>query len=383
MELLGITSQLVLLGVIFILLVVPRALQRFKIPAPLTCFALGIGTVLFLADFSRDQTLGLLSALGISSLFLFAGLEVNVDDLRKNAWALFKHLFIRCVVLAASVWLTMKYFQFGWQVSGLLALAIFTPSTGFILESLSTLGITDSEKYWVTTKAVVGELLALLLLFVILKSQSYTSLMTASGVLLLIAFGLPLLLIVLGRLVIPHAPGSEFSLLVMVGLVAAFLTKHIGVYYLVGAFLTGFAARQLREKMPTLASDSNLHAIALFASFFVPFYFFYSGMNVPQSALQWESLWLGLTISVAVLPLRVGIITMQRNWLHGDDLKSSFYVAIALAPTLIFTLVIATILHERYFITDTLFGGLLIYGAISTILPSFVLPKAITLDVDH
>ena len=141
---------------------------------------------------------------------------------------------------------------------------------------------------------------------------------TASGVLLLIAFGLPLLLIVLGRLVIPHAPGSEFSLLVMVGLVAAFLTKHIGVYYLVGAFLTGFAARQLREKMPTLASDSNLHAIALFASFFVPFYFFYSGMNVPQSALQWESLWLGLTISVAVLPLRVGIITMQRNWLHGD-----------------------------------------------------------------
>lgn len=383
MPLPNVTSQIVFLGVIFILLVVPRALQRFRLPAPLTCFALGMGTALLIADYSTDPTLSLLSVLGISSLFLFAGLEVDLYELKKHAWALFKHLSIRCCVLAGCAWLGMEYFHFTWQVSGLVALAIFTPSTGFILESLSSLGISDNEKFWVTTKAIVGELLALLLLFVILKSDSYQALLSASAVLALIAFGLPLLLILFGRIIIPYAPGSEFSLLVMVGLMAAYLTKQIGVYYLVGAFLTGLAARLLRIKMPTLASNKNLHAIELFASFFVPFYFFYSGMKVPEGAIQLQSLWIGLGISAVVLPLRLGIITFQRTLLHGDDLKSSFFVATALAPTLIFTLVIASILHERYGISDALFGGLLIYAAISTVLPSFVLPKPLELDIQN
>ena len=49
--------------------------------------------------------------------------------------------------------------------------------------------------------------------------------------------GLPLLFMALGRWVVPHAPGSEFSLLVMAGVLAAFITYKLGVYYLVGAFV--------------------------------------------------------------------------------------------------------------------------------------------------
>lgn len=378
-----ITPQLVFLGVIFTLLVVPRAFQRFKIPAPLTCFGLGILTSLLVADYSHDPTISLLSILGISSLFLFAGLEVNMADLKVNGWGLLKHLIIRLIILGFSVWVGTEYFAFNWQVSSLIALAIFTPSTGFILESLASLSITKDEKYWVTTKAIVGELLALFLLFVILKSDTFNSLATASVILLIIAFGLPVLLMFLGRFIIPYAPGSDFSLLVMVGLVAAYITKELGVYYLVGAFLTGFVARQLRDNMPTMASDDNLHAIALFASFFVPFYFFYSGMKVPQEAIQLQALTIGLAISVVILPLRIGIITLQRKYLYSDTWKSSFYVAVALTPTLIFTLVIAAILREQYGISDALFGGLLIYAAISTILPSFVISKPIALDVEN
>ena len=59
------------------------------------------------------------------------------------------------------------------------------------------------------------------------------------GAMLALMVGLPLLFLALGRWVAPHAPGSEFSLLVMVGLVAAFATYKLGVYYLVGAFIAG------------------------------------------------------------------------------------------------------------------------------------------------
>lgn len=379
----ALSSQVLYLAIVFILLVFPRALQKYRIPAPLTCFALGMITVFAVADYSNDTTLSFLAALGISSLFLFAGLEVNMQELRKGFWPLLNHLFVRCLAISGFTWVGIYYFDLSIQVSGLVALALLTPSTGFILESISGLDLTESEAFWVKSKSIAGELLALLLLFMFLKSGSYHDLGSSAAVLIAIAFGLPLLFIFLGRIVIPFAPGSEFSLLIMVGLIAAYLTKQIGVYYLVGAFFTGLAARQLQERMPTLASDENLHAVQLFASFFVPFYFFYSGMKVPSGALQLESLWIGLAMTAVLLPFRIGTVAMQRIYVNKDTVKSSFDVAIALTPTLIFTLVIATILLEKFGISDTLFGGLLVYAAITTILPSFILKKSLGLDVDN
>ena len=377
-----IPSQILYLVVIFTLLLFPKILQRFKIPAPLTCFALGIGVSLYTTEFIHDPTIGLLAILGISSLFLFAGLEVDLHELKKGLGSIVGHLLIRGLLLLVCIWICMHYFNFSWQVASLLVLALLTPSTGFIMDSLPSLGLSENERFWVTSKAISGELLALVLLFVILKSDSYSTLASASGIILLIAFGLPILLIFLGRYVIPYAPGSEFSLLIMVGLIAAYLTKQIGVYYLVGAFLTGFVARQLRVKMPNLASDVNLHAIKLFASFFVPFYFFYSGMTVPSETFVLDALWLGLIISAILIPLRIGSITLQRLLIQKDNIKTASNVSIALTPTLIFTLVLATILHERYGISEVLFGALLVYAALTTIIPSYLLVKPIKLDLE-
>lgn len=377
-----ISSQIIYLGVIFFLLVFPKLLQRFSIPGPLTCFGLGIATAIYFHEYTHDATLALLATLGISSLFLFAGLEVDVAQLKKESRLLLNHLVVRILTLSLLVWICHRFFDFSLQVSGLLALALLTPSTGFILESLASLGISDAEKSWVTNKAIAGELLALLLLFLVLKSGSYQGLAISSVMLVLLAFGLPLLLVLLGRIIIPYAPGSAFSLLVMVGLIAATITKALGVYYLVGAFLTGFAARQLRIKMPEMASETNLHAVQLFASFFVPFYFFYSGMNVPSGALQLESLFIGLGITAVLLPVRIGSVALQRYWVHKDSKKSSLNIGISLAPTLIFTLVLANILHERFNISETLFGGLLVYAALNTILPALILRVPVGLDID-
>ncbi len=76
------SQELIYLTLIFGLLVVPRALQRLKIPAPITCLLLGVGAMLLWGDDTHDPVVTLLSALGISSLFLFAGLEVDFDTLR-------------------------------------------------------------------------------------------------------------------------------------------------------------------------------------------------------------------------------------------------------------------------------------------------------------
>lgn len=256
-----ITSEVVYLLLILGLLVIPRALQRLRIPAPLTSVTFGMVAAVFLIGFSQDATLALLATLGISSLFLFAGLEVRMEELKRGMWPLLSHLLARAVTLTTTAFLAINYLDLSWQVSALLALALLTPSTGFILDTLSRLGLTDDERYWVTVKAVGGELLALVVLFVVLQSGSLERLSLASGALALMIVGMPLLFMGLGRLVLPHAPGSEFSLLVMVGLIAACITYQLGVYYLVGAFLAGVIARLLRQRMPLLASDENLRAI--------------------------------------------------------------------------------------------------------------------------
>jgi Kef-type K+ transport system membrane component KefB len=373
-------QELIYLLLIFGLLVIPRVLQRFKLPAALTCLGFGIWAMLTWGDRTHDPVVALMATLGISSLFLFAGLEVDPQELRRGKWPLLTHLLIRTGTLALAGWLAWRFLGLGWQASGLLALALLTPSTGFILDSLERQGLEEEERFWVTSKAIAGELLALAALFVLLQAGDPQKMALNSGVLLAMLVVLPLFFVAIGRWVVPHAPGSEFSLLVMVGMVAAYVTYQMGVYYLVGAFIAGLVARLLRTRMPKLASDDNLHAVRLFASFFVPFYFFNAGTKVPPGALSLDALWAGLGLTAVLMPLRIGIVWLQRRLLIGEGPRSSLRVSVALAPTLIFTLVIAGILYQRFNIPDWLFGALLLYAVMTTLLPSFLLKAPFDVD---
>ena len=237
-----IPHEVAYLLLIFGLMVIPRVVQRFRIPAPLSSFGLGMVAAVALGTFSHDATVALLATLGISSLFLFAGLEVDLNDLKQGKWPLLGHLAVRTFTLGVAAWIAMHFFGFSWQVAVLLGLAVLTPSTGFILDTLPMLDIDDAERHWVRMKAVIGELFALVVLFTVLQSGSASNLALSSLALAAMIVGLPLLYIGLGRYVIPHARGSEFSLMLMVGVISAYLTYQLRVYYLIGAFFAGFSS---------------------------------------------------------------------------------------------------------------------------------------------
>jgi Kef-type K+ transport system membrane component KefB len=375
----SLSTQLEFFGLLFLfgILIVPKILQRYQVPAPLTCFVFGVVATVYLPELQLHQTLTLLAALGISSLFLFAGLEVRLSELRKCMGPILGHLFIQSLLLAAVTSGAMLWAKLSWQAGLLLALALLTPSTGFILEYLRRWGVDEHEAFWIKSKAISSELLALAILFLAMQSTTIDILAISLAVLWLMLVMLPLLFLLFVRLILPYAPGSEFSFLVLMGLIAAYITKHLGVYYLVGAFLVGFLAQQLRKRMPTLVGEDLMNAVRLFASFFIPFYFFRSGLSVPPEALNWESLWLGVTASMILLPLRIGIIWLQREPIIKEHWRNRLRISISLTPTLIFTLVLAAILRETYKLPDTLYSALLIYAMINTALPSFILPKPV------
>jgi Kef-type K+ transport system membrane component KefB len=277
-------------------------------------------------------------------------------------------------VLVACARIAAMYLHLGWQVDWLVALAVLTPSTGFILDMLPHSGLDHEEQSEVALHAVAGEVTAVFLFLVISQADSVKTLLISGGsIALLIAF-MPLVFLALGRYVVPYAPGSEFSLLLMVGLICAVITESLGVYYLVGAFVAGLVARSLSKRMTTLASEQNLEAISLFASFFVPFYFFHNGLGVPSAALVASSLWYGLALAACIIPVRILVVWLQSRLMKHRGHRGSLRVSIALTPTLIFTLVIAEILRENFAISPPLYGGLLVYASIASILPSLVLP---------
>jgi Kef-type K+ transport system membrane component KefB len=173
----GPRTPFIYLAVVFGLLVVPRALQRFRLPAPLTSFAFGIIVAGFFKPLVGDSVISYLSTLGIASLFLFAGLEVDLAELRRQLPSLAGNFAIRGLILVGCARLCAVYLHLGWQVDWLIALALLTPSTGFILDMLPHSGLDHTEQSEVALHAVAGEVTAVCLFLVISQAGSFKTLL--------------------------------------------------------------------------------------------------------------------------------------------------------------------------------------------------------------
>jgi Kef-type K+ transport system membrane component KefB len=140
---------------------------------------------------------------------------------------------------------------------------------------------------------------------------------------------------------------------------------------MLGAFIAGVIATQLHARGHAVLPEETMHGVKLFSTFFMPFYFFYNGMHVPLQALGLEALGVGLALCL-LMPLRYGA-TWARRRLAGEAPGPALRIGVSLLPTLIFTLVLAQLLHEHFHIPDALYGGLLIYAFVNTLLPSLLL----------
>ena len=358
---------------LFVLFVVPRFLLRYRLPSGITAVALGIVAGVGFGLFAQDRTVVLLATLGIVSLFLFAGLEVDFREMRGGLRVLVQHVLIGLSMLALVTPLVHWYLGLSWRPAVLVALALLTPSTGFILDSLATLEISQRERFWIKSKAVATELVALAALFVVLQSTSVARLTTAALVLVGMIALLPGAFRLFAVRVAPFAPKSEFAFLLMLAVLCAVVTRWLGVYYLVGAFVVGVTAQRFRERLPAMASEHMLHAVEVFASFFIPFYFFNAGLSLTRQDFAWETLLVGVAFLGTMIPLRLIVVAVHRRVALAEPMGRSLRVSAAMLPTLVFTLVIAEILAEQGAAPRAVFGGLVIYALGTTVIPGFAL----------
>ncbi|MEM1032386.1 MAG: cation:proton antiporter [Myxococcota bacterium] len=389
--------ELLYVALLFALFVLTKPLQRFRIPSAIVSFALGVScglghhlVNLFIDDpyphglFFGDPTVNTLGTLGIVALFLFAGLEIDLDELRAGARTLGGHLALRSLLLAGVSYAIVAILGVPLRPALVVGLAIVTPSTGFIINSIDQLGLEPDEAYSVKTKAIASEILALGVLFVVLKSETAIGLGLASLALIAMVALLPVAFRGFAKLILPYAPKSEFTFLVMVAVVCAYLTKLLGVYYLVGAFIVGIAAQRFHEQLPSLSSHTMMHAVELFASFFIPFYFFKAGLQVEADAFSAAALLAGGVFLAVALPLRVIAIVLQRGFVFKELAQKALRVAVPMLPTLVFTLVLAGILRDRFAdeVPQAIIGGLIIYAVVNTVLPGVLIKSLPTIEFE-
>lgn len=355
------------------LFIVPRILERYRIPGALTCLGLGAILGMGFGLLDHDLVVKMLATFGIVALFLFAGLEVELDALRESVQVLLQHLVIQVALVGVAGWLVGGFFDLGWRARVLTGLAIVTPSAGFILDSLARFGLTAEQRRWVTLTAIATEILALSVLFVVVQSSSMQRLAGASAALVAMILLLPPAFRFFAERVQPVAPRSEFGFLVIAAMVCAFITLRLGVYYLVGAFVVGVTAVRLRKELPQLLPHEVLEAIELFAKFFVPFYFFRAGLQLTREDFTATAVGAGIMLVAIAVPVRVAVVALHRRWSLGEAQESGLRIGMALTPTLVFTIVLADILLERYQAPRELHGMLVTFTLLNTMLPGFVL----------
>lgn len=223
------------------------------------------------------------------------------------------------------------------------------------------------------SKAIASELVALGALFLIVQSVDLVRLGISALVLATMIALLPPLFRIFARVIVPFAPRTEFTFLVLVALFCAFVTRELGVYYLVGAFIVGVTAVRLRKDLPELSSERLLGAVEFFASFFIPFYFFKAGLHLHAENFTWTSLGIAAALLVLVLPVRIGRIALHRRFVLDEPWSDGARIGIAVVPTLVFTIVIAEILRKHFQLSPELFGALIVFTLVNTLLPGFLL----------
>ena len=367
--------ELSFIALLFALFIVPKALQRYRIPSAITSLVMGAVASGF-GLFADNPTLHLLATLGIVALFLFAGLEIDGPELRQNLLPLVLHAAIWGALAIVTALIAGMALGVSHRAAALFSLAVVTPSTGFILSSLGGFGLSAAEQRTVKTYAIGSELLALTGLFFVLQSTSLSRLAIAIAAMIAVVLFIPLAFRFFAAVVAPYAPRSEFAFLLMVAVVSAYATRRLGVYYLVGAFLVGVAAQRFRGEHPAMSSERMVDALESFGSVFIPFYFFYAGTEISSDQLTVKALFFGVLLLVIMLPIRVVVVGLHRRLALKERFADSRRVGTALVPTLVFTLVIVSILHEHFDLSNDIAGALVLYTVLNTLLPAFVLHSA-------
>ncbi len=364
------TKDLEYLALFSSVLILPKIFLRFRIPSGITALFIGICVSLIDPAVQNDLLFRFLSQIGITSLFLFAGLEVDFHELKQDKVYLGKYLAKFTIVLAIITVGIKNIFALNIQNAVILSLGIFTPSAGFILSSLHSYEVSPNQEYWIKSKAICKEVLSIILLFMALQGNDLKAILISLSFFIGLFIFLPFIYRIFFKFISPYAPNSEIPFLVALSLISGVISKELGAYYLVGAFAVGLIGSRFKRNIFKEGEEALFRSLSGFFSVFLPFYFFYAGLKLSIYKFDTPALMIGLSMFIIFVPLRMVLINNSFKFLFKKLKFDNYKVSLALMPTLIFGLITANILLEREEVDSAIGYGLISYTLLTSIMPA-------------
>jgi Kef-type K+ transport system membrane component KefB len=172
------------------------------------------------------------------------------------------------------------------------------------------------------------------------------------------------------KFISPYAPHSEVPFLVVLSLISGVISKELGAYYLVGAFVVGLVGSRFKKDIFKDDEEVIFKALSSFFTVFLPFYFFYAGVKLNLSEFTMEAIALGLLFLVIFVPLRLILNATSITYFMKDWKKKPYDISLSLMPTLIFGLVIAAVLKEEGVVDTKVVYALIFYTLVASLLPT-------------
>ncbi len=359
-----------------ILFIIPKFFQRFKIPSPTTEIALGIILgISFSTVFYPNDLLKILGSIGIICFFIYSGIDVDLRFINRNRRVVIESLFIRAILIFMISYSFFYFFGFGIQKAGLLALAMITPSAGFILANLDSFKLSRNIRRFVQAKVIAAEIICLVLLIVFFYVGEPLKALIIIGAVALWILLLPRILTFFYEKFFAKIINLEFPLIFFVGLMSAFLTEFLGLHFILGAFIAGMFIENFLEhlhkgnKIKKSQKKQLVETFRFMAYIFLPFYFFSVGLKITRDSLDLNLIFIALMIFISVSSAGVLLHYLHRRMRFKNNKLQDLKIAMLLLPTLIFTIVIAEILFEKEIIDIKVFTIMLYYAIFSSFIP--------------
>lgn len=375
-------SVLIFSLILFIILLAPIALNRFKIPGIIGLILSGmiIGPHgLFLIQ--KNSAVDLFSTIGLLYIMFIAGLELDMDEFNKYKYKSLIFGFFT-FIFPIAIGFPVCYYLLGYQLnSSLLIASMFATHTLIAYPIVNRLGIAKNQAVALTVGGTVLTDTAVMVILAIVAGtatgEETTGLWMRLLVSLLIFAGLVFL--VIPRLAswffrrLEDEKNAHFIFVLLVVFLSAFLAELAGLEPIIGAFAAGLVLNPLIPHASSLMNRIEFVGNALF----IPFFLISVGMlidfrvlaNGPQALVVAVTLTLVALVGKWLAADTTGRILKyskeQRNLIFG--LSSSHAAA---------TLAVILVGYNLGLIDDPALNGTIVLILITCVVASFVTERA-------
>ncbi|MDQ2656527.1 MAG: cation:proton antiporter [Bacteroidota bacterium] len=375
-------SVLIFSLILFIILLAPIVLNRFKIPGIIGLILSGmiIGPYgLFLVQ--KNSAVDLFSTIGLLYIMFIAGLELDMNEFNKHKY---KSLIFGLLtfVFPIAIGLPVCYYLLGYTFStSLLVASMFATHTLIAYPIVNRLGIAKNQAVAITVGGTILTDTAVLLILAIISGTATgqaTSELWLRLLISIVCFS-AIVYFLIPRVAswffrrLEDEKNAHFIFVLLVVFLTAFLAEIAGLEPIIGAFAAGLTLNRLIPHTSSLMNRIEFVGNALF----IPFFLISVGMlidfrvltNGPQALIVAASLTVVALVGKWIAAQATGRIFAyskgQRGLIFG--LSSSHAAA---------TLAVILVGYNIGIIDDHILNGTIVLILVTCIVASFVTEQA-------